>query len=60
MSHKRKKRGFALLSKEQRSKNASLAGKIAHETGRAHEWTKEEANDAGKKGGRFLKGSKYK
>lgn len=30
---------------------ASKGGKQAHETGKAHEWTKEEAKLAGRKGG---------
>jgi general stress protein YciG len=30
---------------------ASKGGKAAHEKGTAHEWTKEEAREAGRKGG---------
>lgn len=31
---------------------ASKGGKAAHQKGTAHEWTKEEAREAGRKGGR--------
>jgi len=34
----KKKRGFALLSKEQHSIIASMGGKKAHELGVAHKW----------------------
>lgn len=44
--------GFALLDKESRRRNASKGGKKAHELGRAHQWTSEQARAAGKKGGK--------
>ncbi len=46
-----KKRGFGSLSKEKRSLIASSGGKRAHQLKRAHQWTKEEAQQAGRKGG---------
>lgn len=49
------KRGFAVLSAEQRSKIASMGGKAAHAAGTAHKFTKEEARAAGLKGGRTRK-----
>lgn len=45
-------RGFASMSLAQRKAIASLGGKAAHAIGRAHQWTSQEAQDAGRKGGR--------
>jgi hypothetical protein len=59
MATKRKKRGFALLSKAQLHAVASAGGKTAHAVGTAHTWTQEEALKAGSKGGMKLKGSKW-
>ncbi len=47
----KQKRGFALLSKERRLEIASQGGKSAHAAGVAHEFSKDEAVAAGKKGG---------
>ncbi len=47
----KQKRGFALLSKEERIANASKAGKAAHDQGRAREWTYDETVENGRKGG---------
>jgi general stress protein YciG len=33
---------------------ASRGGRVAHERGTAHEWTREEAREAGRKGGAVL------
>ena len=44
-------RGFALLSKEERTALARKGGKAAHEQGVAHEFDKAEARAAGRKGG---------
>lgn len=46
-----KKRGFAALSAEQRHRIASMGGKAAHQAGTAHQFTSEEAREAGRKGG---------
>ena len=59
MSAKRKKRGFALLSKAQLYAVTSAGGKTVHAVGNAHTWTHEEAVKAGSKGGKKLKGSKW-
>jgi len=59
MSAKRKKRGFALMSKAQLHAVTSAGGKAAHALGNAHTWTKDEAIKAGSKGGMKLKGSKW-
>lgn len=45
------KRGFAVMTPEEVSRIASMGGKAAHEAGTAHEWTKEAAREAGRKGG---------
>jgi len=44
-------RGFAAMGVEQRREIASKGGKAAHEKGTAHEFTSEEARQAGYKGG---------
>lgn len=48
------KRGFASLPPEKRSAIASKGGKAAHAQGRAHEFTDEEAREAGRKGGEII------
>lgn len=45
------KRGFASMDPEKQREIASQGGKAAHEKGTAHEFTSEEAKEAGKKGG---------
>jgi len=48
----KQKRGFALLTPEERFKVASKGGKTAHAIGKAHKWKPgKEASIAGKKGG---------
>jgi general stress protein YciG len=44
-------RGFASMDEEKQREIASKGGKAAHEKGTAHEFTSEEAREAGKKGG---------
>jgi uncharacterized protein len=44
-------RGFASMSPERQREIASKGGRAAHEKGTAHEWTPEEARQAGRKGG---------
>jgi hypothetical protein len=44
-------RGFASMDEEERSEIASQGGKAAHEKGTAHEFSSEEAKEAGHKGG---------
>ena len=46
-----KKKGFGSLSKEDHKKIASKGGVEAHKKGTAHEFTREEAQIAGRKGG---------
>lgn len=44
-------RGFASMDRNKQREIASKGGKAAHEKGTAHEWTPEEARNAGRKGG---------
>lgn len=46
-----KTKGFAALNPHDRSRIAQLGGKAAHAKGTAHEWTHDEAVEAGRKGG---------
>jgi len=39
------------MDPEKQREIASKGGRVAHEKGRAHEWTGEEAKEAGRKGG---------
>ena len=45
------KRGFALLDKEKQREIARSGGQAAHRKGAAHEFTADEAREAGRKGG---------
>ena len=44
-------RGFASMDRAKQREIASKGGKAAHQKGTAHEWTSEEAREAGRKGG---------
>ena len=44
-------RGFASMERIKQREIASKGGKAAHQKGTAHEWTSEEAREAGRKGG---------
>jgi uncharacterized protein len=44
-------RGFASMERNKQREIASKGGKAAHQKGTAHEWTSEEARQAGRKGG---------
>jgi general stress protein YciG len=48
------RRGFAGMSPEKRRYISSLGGKAAHAKGTAHEYTKAEARNAGRIGGRVV------
>ncbi|BAY97984.1 hypothetical protein NIES37_19320 [Tolypothrix tenuis PCC 7101] len=45
------KRGFASMDEDKQREIASKGGHAAHEKGTAHEFTSEEAREAGRKGG---------
>jgi general stress protein YciG len=49
---KKKRRGFAAMSPEKQKEIASKGGKSAHAKGTAHQFTSEEAREAGTKGGK--------
>jgi general stress protein YciG len=44
-------RGFASMDQNKQREIASKGGRTAHSKGTAHEWTSEEAREAGRKGG---------
>ena len=45
------RRGFASMDPSRQREIASKGGRAAHEKGTAHEWSSDEARDAGRKGG---------
>lgn len=46
-------KGFGSMGPEQKREIASKGGKAAHKAGTAHKWTSEEAQEAGRKGGKI-------
>ena len=44
-------RGFASMDRVKQREIASKGGRAAHQKGTAHEWTSDEAREAGRKGG---------
>jgi general stress protein YciG len=44
-------RGFASMDPNKQRDIASKGGRAAHQKGTAHEWTSDEAREAGRKGG---------
>ena len=48
---KTRARGFASMDQEKQRSIASLGGRAAHQQGTAHEFSSEEAREAGRKGG---------
>ena len=55
---RKERRGFASMSPEKQREIASKGGRAAHEKGTAHEWTPEEARNAGRKGGQISRGGR--
>ena len=51
METKTRNRGFASMASEKQREIARKGGRAAHEKGKAHEFTSEEARQAGRKGG---------
>ena len=49
--HPKARRGFAAMSPQKQREIASKGGRVAHEKGAAHQWTVDEAREAGRKGG---------
>jgi general stress protein YciG len=54
------RRGFASMSQEKQREIASKGGRAAHAKGTAHEWSSNEARDAGRKGGMVSRGGRGK
>ena len=54
------KRGFAAMSPEKQREIASKGGRAAHQKGTAHEWSSDEAREAGRKGGMASRGGRGK
>lgn len=46
------RRGFAAMNEDKQREIASKGGKAAHASGNAHEFTPEEAREAGRRGGK--------
>jgi len=46
------------MSAEKQREIASKGGRAAHEKGTAHEWTPDEARQAGRKGGQISRGGR--
>jgi uncharacterized protein len=58
MGERKERRGFASMSPEKQREIASKGGRAAHEKGTAHEWTADEARNAGRKGGQVSRGGR--
>jgi general stress protein YciG len=56
----KQRRGFAAMDPAKQRTIASLGGKASHARGTGHEWTAEEAREAGRKGGRASRGGRGK
>lgn len=54
----KERRGFASMDPDKQREIASRGGKAAHEKGSAHQWTREEARRAGRKGGEISRGGR--
>ena len=48
------RRGFASMSEAKQREIARMGGKAAHEKGTAHEFTSDEAREAGRRGGEVV------
>ena len=57
-TERKERRGFASMSAEKQREFASKGGRAAHEKGTAHEWTADEARNAGRKGGQVSRGGR--
>jgi hypothetical protein len=51
-------RGFAAMDPEKQKRIASEGGRAAHRQGVAHEWNRDEAREAGRKGGQIVSQNK--
>jgi uncharacterized protein len=57
---RKERRGFASMSMEKQREIASKGGRAAHAKGTAHEWSSDEARQAGRKGGMASRGGRGK
>lgn len=57
-AHTKARRGFAVMDKSRQREIASAGGRAAHARGNAHEFTPDEAREAGRKGGRSVSSNK--
>ncbi len=55
---RKQRRGFASMSSEKQRLIASKGGRAAHQKGTAHEWSPQEAQTAGRKGGQISRGGR--
>lgn len=55
---RKERRGFASMTPEKQREIASKGGRAAHQKGTAHEWTSDEARQAGRKGGQVSRGGR--
>ena len=55
---KQSARGFASMDPQRQREIASEGGRAAHQKGTAHEWTSDEARNAGRKGGQISRGGR--
>ena len=58
IGERKERRGFASMSPEKQREIASKGGRAAHQKGTAHEWTSDEARNAGRKGGQISRGGR--
>ena len=56
----RSNRGFASMDRNKQREIASKGGRAAHAKGTAHEWSSDEARNAGRKGGMVSRGGRGK
>jgi general stress protein YciG len=54
MDESRRNRGFASMDPERQREIARKGGRAAHQKGTAHEFTSDEAREAGRKGGEVV------
>ena len=59
-SVRKARRGFASMSPEKQREIASKGGRAAHAKGTAHQWSADEAREAGRKGGQMSRGGRGK
>ena len=57
---RKERRGFASMTADKQREIASKGGRAAHQKGTAHEWSSDEAREAGRKGGMASRGGRGK